>query len=290
AFETYNSPLSEYACLGFEYGFSAQDPETFVIWEAQYGDFVNGAEIIIDQFIVAARAKWGQRSRLTLLLPHGYEGSGPEHSSARIERFLQLSADGNLRAANCSTAAQYFHLLRNQGISSDPRPLVVFTPKSLLRLGESGAGLDELSSGGFRTVIDDPVAVERRNDITTLLLCSGRIYYDLTMHATRRDATDVAIARVELLHPLPLEDILAIIEGYPKLQQVYWVQEEPTNMGAWPHVEEEIALRRPVHLHWEYIGRPRRASASEGFTGSHRIEQERIVTDALGTSRALRPS
>ena len=288
AFEVYNSPLSEMGCVGFEYGYSAADPATFVIWEAQYGDFVNGAEVILDQFIVSGRAKWGQRSRLTLLLPHGYEGSGPEHSSARIERFLQLSADGNLRAANCSTSAQYFHLLRNQGLSSDPRPLVVFTPKSLLRLPESGATLEDLSRGAFRTVIDDPTAGPRREEITTLLLCSGRIYYDLSAHPMRQEASDLAIARVELLHPLPVDDILALVESYPNVEQIFWVQEEPANMGAWPHVEHELALRRPVHVHWDYIGRPARASSSEGHAGSHRLEQERIVTGALGRSRAVR--
>ncbi|MFN2582513.1 MAG: 2-oxoglutarate dehydrogenase E1 component, partial [Candidatus Dormibacteria bacterium] len=283
-FETYNSPLSEIGCVGFEYGYSACDPDTFVLWEAQYGDFVNGAEVIVDQFIVSGRAKWGQRSRLTLLLPHGYEGSGPEHSSARIERFLQLSAGGNMRVANCSHAGQYFHLLRNQGMSSDPRPLVVFTPKSLLRLPDAGTDLQTLSEGQFQTVIDDPAARDHRDDVRTLLLCSGRIYYDLSLHALREQATDIAIARVELLHPLPVDDILQLIESYPRLERVYWVQEEPANMGAWPHVEHQIG-RRPVHLHWEYIGRPRRASPSEGYAGSHRIEQERIVTEALTRTR-----
>jgi 2-oxoglutarate dehydrogenase E1 component len=287
-FEVHNSPLSEVGCVGFEYGYSACDPATFVIWEAQYGDFVNGAEVIVDQFIVSSRAKWGQRSRLTLLLPHGYEGSGPEHSSARIERFLQLSADGNMRVANCSTAAQYFHLLRNQGLSGDPRPLVLFTPKSLLRLPESGASVTELSEGSFETVIDDASAAERPDSVTALILCSGRIYYDLSLHAMRPRATDLAIARVELLHPLPVDDILHLVERYPNIEHIYWVQEEPLNMGAWPHVEEQLALQRPLHVHWDYIGRPRRASPSEGYSGSHKLEQERIITDALATSNALR--
>ncbi|HEX6538222.1 MAG TPA: multifunctional oxoglutarate decarboxylase/oxoglutarate dehydrogenase thiamine pyrophosphate-binding subunit/dihydrolipoyllysine-residue succinyltransferase subunit [Candidatus Dormibacteraeota bacterium] len=286
-FEVHNSPLSEVSCVGFEYGYSTSDPESFVIWEAQYGDFVNGAQVIVDQFIVSARAKWGQRSRLTLLLPHGYEGSGPEHSSARIERFLQLSADGNMRVANCSTAAQLFHLLRNQGLSRDPRPLILFSPKSLLRLPEAGATLTQLSEGGFQTVIDD-AAVEQPEAVTSLLLCSGRIYYDLSLHTLRSRASDLAIARVELLHPMPVDDIVHLVERYPNLEHVYWVQEEPQNMGAWPHVEEQLALRRPLHVHWDYIGRPRRASPSEGYTGSHKLEQERILTEALATSNALR--
>jgi 2-oxoglutarate decarboxylase len=284
-FEAYNSPLSELACLGFEYGYSAADPETFVLWEAQYGDFFNAAQVVVDQFIVSARAKWGQHSRLTLLLPHGYEGSGPEHSSARIERFLQLSADGNMRVANCSTAAQYFHLLRNQGISSDPRPLVIFTPKSLLRLKDASCTLGDLSEGRFHTVIEDASVLDRRDDVTTLLLCSGRIYYDLILNPARAEATNLAIARVELLHPLPLDDILALIKSYPNLQQVFWVQEEPANMGAWNHLERAIGTRRPANVRWDYIGRTRRASPSEGYAGSHHLEQERIVSEALGASR-----
>jgi 2-oxoglutarate dehydrogenase E1 component len=287
-FEVHNSPLSEVATLGFEYGYSACDPETFVIWEAQYGDFVNGAQVIVDQFTVSARDKWGHRSRLTLLLPHGYEGSGPEHSSARIERFLQLSANGNMRVANCSTAAQYFHLLRNQGLSSEPRPLVVFTPKSLLRLPESGASLAELSEDGFHPVIDDPSVGDHRGAVKTLLFCTGRIYYDLSMHPLRPRATDLAIARVELLHPLPVDDIVHLIESYPNLEHIHWVQEEPKNMGAWPHVELQLGLGRPMRLNLEYIGRPRRASPSEGYSGSHKLEQERIITEAMITSKALR--
>jgi 2-oxoglutarate dehydrogenase E1 component len=284
-FEVYNSPLSEVGCLGFEYGYSAADPETFVIWEAQYGDFFNNAEMVIDQFIAAARVKWGQRARLTLLLPHGYEGSGPEHSSARIERFLQLSANGNMRVANCSTSAQYFHLLRNQGLSTDPRPLVIFTPKSLLRLSESTATLEELSKGGFQTVIRDAFAEQHREQVSTLLLCSGHVYYDIALNPLRQEATDVAIGRVELLYPLPLEQIIALMAHYPNLQRVYWVQEEPENMGAWNYLERAIGLRRPASLRWDYIGRPRRASPSEGFAGSHQLEQERIVSESLASGQ-----
>jgi 2-oxoglutarate dehydrogenase E1 component len=264
-FEVHNSPLSEVGCLGFEYGYSAADPDAFVLWEAQYGDFFNNAQMVVDQFISAGRAKWGQRSRLTMLLPHGYEGSGPEHSNARIERFLQLSADGNMRVANCSTSAQYFHLLRNQGLSTDPRPLVIFTPKSLLRLAESGCTLEELSDGAFATVIDDPLAAAHPDEIRTLLLCSGRIYYDLGLSPLRAATTDVAIARVELLYPLPLDDIVALMARYPNLEQCFWVQEEPSNMGAWNYVERQVGLRRPPQVRWDYIGRPRRASSSEGY-------------------------
>jgi 2-oxoglutarate dehydrogenase E1 component len=190
--------------------------------------------------------------------------------------------------ANCSTAAQYFHLLRNQGLSSDPRPLVIFTPKSLLRLPESAATLPELSEDGFHTVLDDPTMHDRRATVTTLLLCTGRIYYDLSTHSLRPRATDLAIARVELLHPLPVDDIVSLIESYPNLEHIYWVQEEPRNMGAWPHVELRLGLSGPMRLQLEYIGRPRRSSPSEGYSGSHKLEQERLITEAMITSKALR--
>ncbi|MFZ0920016.1 MAG: multifunctional oxoglutarate decarboxylase/oxoglutarate dehydrogenase thiamine pyrophosphate-binding subunit/dihydrolipoyllysine-residue succinyltransferase subunit [Candidatus Dormiibacterota bacterium] len=284
-FEVLNSPLSEVGCLGFEYGYSAADPETLVIWEAQYGDFFNNAEMIVDQFVSSARAKWGQHSRLTMLLPHGYEGSGPEHSSARIERFLQLCANDNMRLANCTTPAQYFHLMRSQGLLNDPRPLIIFTPKSLLRLKESTSRLADLSTGRFQPVIDDPTGAERRDEVRSLLLCSGRIYYELSLAPQRVEATDVAISRVEQLYPLPVDAILELVASYPKLERLYWVQEEPQNMGAWGSLERALGLARPPHVQWDYIGRPRRASPSEGYAGSHQLEQERIVTEAFATSR-----
>ncbi|MFZ0128043.1 MAG: multifunctional oxoglutarate decarboxylase/oxoglutarate dehydrogenase thiamine pyrophosphate-binding subunit/dihydrolipoyllysine-residue succinyltransferase subunit [Candidatus Dormiibacterota bacterium] len=284
-FEVLNSPLSEVGCLGFEYGYSAADPETLVIWEAQYGDFFNNAEMIVDQFVSSARAKWGQHSRLTMLLPHGYEGSGPEHSSARIERFLQLCANDNMRLVNCTTSAQYFHLMRSQGLLNDPRPLIVFTPKSLLRLKEATSKLSELSTGRFQPVIDDPTGSERRDEVRSLLLCSGRIYYELSLAPQRVESRDVAIARVEQLYPLPIEAILELVASYPKLERLYWVQEEPQNMGAWGSLERALGLARPSSIQWDYIGRPRRASPSEGYAGSHQLEQERIVTEAFSTSR-----
>ena len=289
-FEVYNSPLSEVACVGFEYGYSAADPSTMVLWEAQYGDFVNNAQMIVDQFVSSARAKWGQRSRLVLLLPHGYEGNGPEHSSARLERFLQLAAHGNMRVANVTSAAQYFHLLRDQALVDTARPLVVMTPKSLLRLKESASTLEDLAEGAFRPVIDDPVmstSAKQRKKVRTLLLCTGKIYYELELHPDRRDADDLAIVRVELLNPLPLDEVLALVRTYPNLEQINWVQEEPSNMGAWLHLARPLGLRRPYDIRWDYIGRPRRASPSEGYAGSHHIEQERIVRTALATSPML---
>jgi 2-oxoglutarate decarboxylase len=289
-FEVYNSPLSEVGCLGFEYGYSAADPATMVLWEAQYGDFVNNAELIVDQFISSSLAKWGQRSRLVLLLPHGYEGNGPEHSSARLERFLQLAAHGNMRVANCSTAAQYFHLLRDQATAHTARPLVIMTPKSLLRLKESACTLDDLAEEEFSPVLDDPVMsanAKQRKKVRTMLLCTGKIYYELELHPDRREADDLAIVRVELLNPLPVDEILMLIRTYPNLEQMYWVQEEPSNMGAWLHLARPIGLRRPYDIRWDYIGRPRRASPSEGSAGSHHLEQERIANTALSTSHIL---
>jgi 2-oxoglutarate dehydrogenase E1 component len=261
-----------------------------VLWEAQYGDFVNNAELIVDQFISSSLAKWGQRSRLVLLLPHGYEGNGPEHSSARLERFLQLAAHGNMRVANCSTAAQYFHLLRDQATAHTARPLVIMTPKSLLRLKESACTLDDLAEEEFSPVLDDPVMsanAKQRKKVRTMLLCTGKIYYELELHPDRREADDLAIVRVELLNPLPVDEILMLIRTYPNLEQMYWVQEEPSNMGAWLHLARPIGLRRPYDIRWDYIGRPRRASPSEGSTGSHHIEQERIVKTAISTSQIL---
>jgi 2-oxoglutarate dehydrogenase E1 component len=282
SFEIHNSPLSEYACLGFEYGYSTEAPESLVLWEAQFGDFNNGAQIIIDQFIAAGAAKWGETTRLTMLLPHGYEGAGPEHSSARLERFLSLSADGNIRVANCSTAAQYFHLLRAQAKAHEAFPLVVLTPKSLLRNRAAYGTLDELVDGAFRDVIDDPRYAGDRSKVERLLLCSGKIYYDLTSSPLYKNATKTAIARVELLSPLPADAIVGVIKGYPNLKSVTWVQEEPKNMGARAHVRRRVVDRLPLGIHdLGYFGRTYRASPSEGYPGAHALEQERIIREAL---------
>ena len=199
--ELHNSPLSEMACVGFEYGYSVEAPETLVLWEAQFGDFANGAQVMIDQFITPGLAKWGQTSRLTMLLPHGYEGAGPEHSSARIERYLQLAAEGNIRVANCSTPAQYFHLLRRQARIAKQRPLILMTPKSLLRLPAAASHLADLTEGRFQSVIADPAADPEK--ITRLLLCSGKIYYELAARKAKDNRDDVAIVRLEQLAPLP---------------------------------------------------------------------------------------
>ncbi len=280
-FELYNSPLSEIACVGFEYGYSAASAESLILWEAQFGDFANAAQVIIDSFIVSGESKWGQTTRLTLLLPHGYEGAGPEHSSARIERFIQLAAEGNIRLANPSTAAQYFHLLRRQARIAKPRPLVVFTPKGLLRLPGASSRLEDLTSGTFDFVLDDPRAQDRKERVERLVLCSGKIYYDIDGHERREPAESVAIARVELLYPFARDQLAGLIETYPNLKQVVWTQEEPKNMGAWSVMWRRLPELLPDGVELGYVGRPQRASPSEGYPAAHRSEQERIVLTAL---------
>jgi 2-oxoglutarate dehydrogenase E1 component len=279
SFEIYNSPLSEYACLGFEYGYSVAAPEALVLWEAQFGDFVNGAQIVIDQFIVAGLSKWRETTRLTLLLPHGYEGNGPEHSSARLERFLQLAAQENIRVANCSTSGQYFHLLRRQALDAAGRPLVVMTPKGLLRLKQASSSLAELAEGSFRPVIDDPAA--DHGEVTRLVFCSGKLYYDVVGHELRAGASNVAVARLEQLYPFPVDAYARVVSSYPQLREVIWAQEEPQNMGAWRTIRHRLeAPGVPL----SYVGRPWRASPSEGYPTAHLREQDRIVRAALGAA------
>ena len=277
--ELHNSPLSEMACLGFEYGYSMEAPETLVLWEAQFGDFVNSAQVIIDQFIVSALSKWGQSTRLTLLLPHGYEGSGPEHSSGRLERFLPLAAEGNIRVANLTTPAQYFHLLRRQARVAKQRPLVIMTPKSLLRLPQATSRIEHLADSRFFPVLSEPRIDEEK--VTRLLLCSGKIYYDLKGHATREGNETVAITRVELLYPFPQRQIMDEVARYPNLREVVWVQEEPRNMGARAHMSPRLLQILPSQLEFGYVGRPERASPGEGYPAAHTMEQNRIIRTAL---------
>jgi 2-oxoglutarate dehydrogenase E1 component len=279
SFEIYNSPLSEYACVGFEYGYSAAAPEALVLWEAQFGDFVNGAQIVIDQFISAGLSKWGETSRLTLLLPHGYEGNGPEHSSARLERFLQLAAQENIRIANCTTSAQYFHLVRRQALDATARPLVVMTPKGLLRLKQASSALADLAEGAFRPVLDDPDADRER--VTRLVLCSGKVYYDIVGHERRADAPTVAVARLEQLYPFPVEQAAVLVHAYPSLRELVWVQEEPQNMGPFRAIRHRLEDAKPAGVPLLYVGRPWRASPSEGYPTAHLREQDRIVRAAL---------
>ncbi|HET9981618.1 MAG TPA: 2-oxoglutarate dehydrogenase E1 component, partial [Ktedonobacterales bacterium] len=258
SFAIYNSPLSEVSVLGFEYGYSVHAPNTMVIWEAQFGDFANAGQVVIDQFIAAARAKWRQLPGLTLLLPHGYEGQGPEHSSGRLERYLQLAADDNLRIVNCTTAAQYFHLLRAQAalLGEAPRPLIVMTPKSLLRHPKAGSSLSDLTEGSFQPVLDDPQA--QPDAVRRLILCSGKVVVDLeTARAAQPDARDwIAVARVEQLYPYPEAAISETLRRYPHLAEVVWLQEEPRNMGAWSYIAPRLTPQLPDGVALRYVGRP----------------------------------
>jgi 2-oxoglutarate dehydrogenase E1 component len=287
SFAVYNSPLSEQAAVGFEYGYSVHAPGRLVLWEAQFGDFGNGAQIIMDQFISAARSKWRVYPALVMLLPHGYEGQGPEHSSARLERYLQLAAQDNIRVANCTTAAQYFHLLRRQSalLTIDPRPLILMTPKSLLRNPLAASPLEDLATGTFRPVLDDPLTDGRENDVTRLVLCSGKVAVDLESSPLRAESTRVAVARVEQLAPFQQTALRQTLSRYPNLAEVVWLQEEPQNMGAWTFIEPRLRKLVAELLgdadKLSYIGRPERASPAEGSADLHALNQGKIVAAAF---------
>ncbi|MEO5568737.1 MAG: 2-oxoglutarate dehydrogenase E1 component [Gemmatimonadaceae bacterium] len=277
-FEIFNSPLAETAVLGFEYGFSVSGGSAdLVLWEAQFGDFVNVAQPIIDQFIAAGRSKWGQESSLVMLLPHGYEGQGPEHSSARLERFLQLCAEGNLTVAIPSTPAQYFHILRRQAMSASRRPLVLMQPKSLLRLPAAASKLEELATKQFQPILNDDVASQAADQVTRLVFCSGKIYYDLT---EKERPSSIAIVRLEELAPWP-RDLSKVVDMYPNVEEVVWAQEEPKNMGAWTYVQPRLRASIGTMPMLRYIGRPERASVAEGHKSDHDRNQARIVAEVL---------
>ncbi|MEO8201697.1 MAG: multifunctional oxoglutarate decarboxylase/oxoglutarate dehydrogenase thiamine pyrophosphate-binding subunit/dihydrolipoyllysine-residue succinyltransferase subunit, partial [Gemmatimonadota bacterium] len=280
-FEVYNSPLSELATMGFEYGYSTAAPEALVLWEGQFGDFVNGAQVIVDQFLVSGLSKWGVTTRLTLLLPHGYEGQGPEHSSARLERFLQLAAEGNIRVANCTTPAQYFHLLRRQAKVARQRPLILMTPKSLLRLPQASSRLEDLANGGFQSVIDDPSLRLKLPETSRVVLCSGKLYYELSAEAEKMIQGRPAILRLEQLYPFPAPEMRDMLSRYVGLKELVWAQEEPKNMGAWRYAEEKIRDVMPSGVKLRYAGRPERASTAEGYPSAHAAEQKRIIGEAL---------
>ena len=293
AFEIHNSPLTENATVGFEFGYNVQEPRRLVIWEAQYGDFLNGAQVMLDQFVTSGRAKWGLTPSLVFLLPHGYEGQGPEHSSARPERFLQAAADINLRLVTCTTAAQYFHLLRRQAalLDRDPLPLFVLTPKGLLRHPAIASTPQELEQGRFLSVIDDDEARGRAGAIKRAVLCSGKVYVDLIGSERRPASNNIAICRVEQLYPFPTIALSDVLDRYPSVRDVVWLQEEPENMGAWdfmrPLLEELIGDRCPLR----YIGRARSSSPSEGSAAWHQLNQKALVEQAFDLdSHASAPS
>ncbi len=279
--EVYNSPLTEMAVVGFEYGYSVGATSDVVLWEAQFGDFANVAQVMIDQFMAAGTTKWGQHSRLTLLLPHGYEGQGPEHSSARLERFLQLCAEENMRVTYPTTPAQHFHLLRRQALCRPERPMVVMTPKSLLRHPMATSTVAEFTSGTFRAVLDDPMVGDPQS-IERLVLCTGKLYYDMQGHARRPDAASTALARVELLYPFPGEQLQELLDRYPNLKTVVWAQEEPRNMGALTFVGPRLRAVVPRKLPLAHVSRPDRASPAEGKARDHAVQQEKLVLEALG--------
>jgi 2-oxoglutarate dehydrogenase E1 component len=280
-FEIHNSPLSEAAVVGFEYGYNVQAPGRLVLWEAQYGDFINGAQTIVDEFLLSAREKWGQTPSLVMLLPHGHEGAGPDHSSGRPERFLQMAANTNLRLANVTTAAQYFHLLRRQALllETDPLPLIIMTPKSLLRNPQVASSMNDLTGNKFQPVYDDPDADPEKVD--RLVFCSGKFYLDLVNSEYREQNAQVALIRMEQLYPFPVADLKDIIKRYPNVEQIVWAQEEPKNMGAWEfmgyRLKKLVGIDTPVN----YVGRRRSSSPAEGSSTAHQVNQSMIIEYAF---------
>jgi 2-oxoglutarate dehydrogenase E1 component len=283
-FECYDSLLSEAAVLGFEYGYSVADPATLTMWEAQFGDFANGAQVIIDQFVIAAHVKWQRMSGLVMLLPHGFEGQGPEHSSARIERFLQSCADDNIQVVNCTTPAQYFHVLRRQMRRNFRSPLVVFTPKSLLRAPVAVSPSEAFTTGRFRRVIPDEVAEAAPDTVRRVILCSGKVYYDLQAERVKRfgeGSGPVAVVRLEQLYPWPEQGLRRVIEAFPGAERVVWAQEEPANMGPWTFVRERIRGLLLPDQQLVYAGRRESASPAPGSARIHRKQQADLVAAAF---------
>ncbi|PJZ44828.1 2-oxoglutarate dehydrogenase E1 component [Leptospira brenneri] len=274
-----NSSLSEYSCLGFEYGYSLADPNSLVMWEAQFGDFANNAQVIFDQFISSSEIKWQRMSGLVCLLPHGYEGQGPEHSSARLERFLQLCALDNIQVANLTTPAQYFHILRRQILQSFRKPLIIMTPKSLLRLKDAASSLEDITTGAFKKILPDPIAKPEK--VEKLLFCSGKVYYDLRKAIDTQKLENVAVVRIEQLYPFPENHIKQMITSYGKLKKFVWVQEEPKNQGAWFFVRDRIEAVMPENKRLHYAGRSEFPSPACGHVVTHLKEQEDLVKDAL---------
>jgi 2-oxoglutarate decarboxylase len=284
-FMPYDSALSEFAAVGFEYGYSVANPNALVLWEAQFGDFANGAQSVIDEFVSSGEAKWGQHSDVVLLLPHGLEGQGPDHSSGRIERFLQLCAEGSMTVALPSEPANYFHLLRRHALDGVRRPLVVFTPKSMLRNRAVVSPLTDFTGGRFRPVIDDPRFRQEGSPaagVRRLLLCSGKIFWELAAARDKREIDDIAIVRTEQLYPLPHRQLAAVLDRYPNAHDVRWVQEEPANQGAWPYFGLELPEKLPERLGGlTRLSRRRMAAPAPGSSRVHEVEQNEILDAAL---------
>lgn len=283
-FRIFDSLLSEEAVLAFEYGYATTSPDGLVVWEAQFGDFANGAQVVIDQFISSGENKWSRLCGLTMLLPHGYEGQGPEHSSARLERFLQLCAEDNIQVCIPSTPAQVFHMLRRQAVRPLRTPLVVMTPKSLLRHKEAVSQLEELAEGTFQTVIDETDAIDPQA-VKRVVLCSGKVFYDLRAARRERELDDIAIIRIEQMYPFPRLDLQAVLEQYPNFEDAVWVQEEPKNQGSWYAMQSRLATvvqRQKVDVYLRYVGREPSASAAAGYSALHLHQQETFIDEALG--------
>ncbi|HEX9137490.1 MAG TPA: multifunctional oxoglutarate decarboxylase/oxoglutarate dehydrogenase thiamine pyrophosphate-binding subunit/dihydrolipoyllysine-residue succinyltransferase subunit, partial [Nitrospirota bacterium] len=276
----YDSPLSEASALGFEYGYSIAAPQTLVLWEAQFGDFVNAAQVIVDQFVAAGEDKWNQTTRVVMLLPHGYEGQGPEHSSARLERFLQLCAQGNLQVTCCTTAAQYFHLLRRQARQKLSKPLVIFTPKSLLRFPEASSPIQEFTHDGFQPIIGEWPDILLA-DVERVLICSGKIYFDLKAERGKLGDQKTAILRLEQFYPFPGTLMAGHLNAYPRASEICWVQEEPQNMGGWGFVEKYLRTVLKPDQRLQYVGRAAGASTATGSHTIHQMEQQKIVAEAF---------
>jgi len=277
-----NSPLSEEAVLAFEYGYSSSEPNALVVWEAQFGDFANGAQVVFDQFISSCEAKWGRYCGLTVFLPHGYDGQGPEHSSARLERFLQLCARENMQVCYPSTPSQMFHMLRRQVIRPYRKPLIIMSPKSLLRHKLSTSPVSSLVEGGFCTVIDEVDDINK-TDVTRLLVCSGKVYYDLLEARRKNKLGNIAIVRLEQLFPFPQTDMKAVIDGYPNAREIIWVQEEPKNQGSWYYMQSRATMIGCLKDHhvFGYAGRFYSASPAVGYMSLHLEQQKQLVSDAL---------
>jgi len=267
--------------LGFEYGYASAEPNTLTIWEAQFGDFANGAQVVIDQFIASGEVKWGRANGLVMMLPHGYEGQGPEHSSARLERFMQLCADTNMQVIQPTTAAQIFHVLRRQMIRQFRKPLILMTPKSLLRNKEAASPLSEFTKGGFQTVIGERDEAIDAKEVTRLIMCSGKVYYDLVKQRAEKKIPDVAIIRLEQLYPFPHKALTTELKKYPKLEEVVWCQDEPQNQGAWFFVQHNILENMSAGMKLAYAGRPASASPACGYAHLHQEQQKSLLNTAF---------
>jgi 2-oxoglutarate dehydrogenase E1 component len=282
-FQCFDSVLSEEAVLAFDYGYASANPYELVIWEGQFGDFANGAQVVIDQFIASGEAKWGRACGLVMLLPHGYEGQGPEHSSARIERFMQLCAEMNMEVCVPTTAAQVFHMLRRQGLRMQRKPLIVMSPKSLLRHKDACSSLDELANGQFQPVIGEVDKVDAKK-VTRVILCAGKIYYDLVAARRERKIANIAIARVEQLYPFPKEHLEKELAKYPKATEIVWCQDEPRNQGAWywiasrHHLDTQLGAKQHLLL----VSRPASSSPAVGYLAKHNEQQKALIESALG--------